>query len=702
MIVRLFFSLMILFCVVQLNAQQGYFRVSPCYNDKVSAYSAVKSGEHFFIITHDLEEGSVADASTKSKILSVDKNCELTDATLFHAKQQKQVSLTINSNTGPASFNALGNRLFICNTGDAATNGKLGIYVLEKTNDGWKIQQTFPFNSAAYNVMHPHYDDLDERLYFSSDKDGGFYNLYYVTYDGKKFGSDLHALTTINDETANDIFPSMKNQKFYFSSDRGSSNRLKIYKSDDDFIGYQKLDNSLFSSEYDDFALTMLSDRTGVFTTNRASEGVVDKQIIFRKKIDCSDFEDYSKRVFDNSYGKRLQRSILLIDEFKNIFGAENELVYKLDIDYLHEHYLKGQTSINSFYCQFFGDVEKISIESMKTSYEKSFKSEHVIDSVIYSFQEESSYELEMESLFTIVENDKNRKEIERKFKEEQQQLEKMEDELTDLTTSVEDYIDTLEAALEDNLKGQKVDLKNLPDYAQEPNSLFYAIQVGAFTEEVGEEFFKNIENVTKIEGAKMTYYITGYCNKLSIAEKSLQKTKKSGYKDAFIIAFCDGERIPVFKAKELIESGKCKPISKSVEPKIDESIPFIFDHPEKTKKEVNDGLYNKAEGAVEALASETINELFYTIQIGVFSKPATSEQIHDLPELLTTLLPDGRIRYSTGFYKSEDEANEDLNQVRTKISDALFITAYYKGDRISLSRAEELLDEKGEGILID
>ncbi len=109
---------------------------------------------------------------------------------------------------------------------------------------------------------------------------------------------------------------------------------------------------------------------------------------------------------------------------------------------------------------------------------------------------------------------------------------------------------------------------------------------------------------------------------------------------------------------------------------------------------------YNKAPGAVKAIAVETKLGLFFTVQIGAYKKPATAKQLKFVDNVVSKLLPDGMIRYSTGIFPSVEAAMPKKNAVIEKgISDA-FVTAYYKGERISLAEAARLLKENGEGIL--
>ena len=109
---------------------------------------------------------------------------------------------------------------------------------------------------------------------------------------------------------------------------------------------------------------------------------------------------------------------------------------------------------------------------------------------------------------------------------------------------------------------------------------------------------------------------------------------------------------------------------------------------------------YNKAPGAVSAKAVEAHLGLFFTVQIGVYSKPATKKQLNYISPLITKKLPNGQLRYSTGMYNSIESADPKRKEALEKGVKHAYITAYYKGERITISEAKELLSANGDAIL--
>lgn len=245
---------------------------------------------------------------------------------------------------------------------------------------------------------------------------------------------------------------------------------------------------------------------------------------------------------------------------------------------------------------------------------------------------------------------------------------------------------------------------KAIPVGVKAPGGLVYRVQVGAFAKPIPEDLFREFTPVTgeKLDNG-ITRYLAGYFGNRQRVLDAQQNIRELGYKDAFVVAYCDGKRISLAEARQLEDQGLCKPMRQdSIVMEVIQNtiaqLPADTIAKYKTEPQISD--YNKAPGAASAIAIEEIKGLFYTVQVGVYNRPATKEQLHDIDPLVTRRLENGQIRYSTGTFRSLDEARpKKAEAVEKGISDA-FITAYYNGERISLQEAKRLLDEQGEAIL--
>jgi len=85
-------------------------------------------------------------------------------------------------------------------------------------------------------------------------------------------------------------------------------------------------------------------------------------------------------------------------------------------------------------------------------------------------------------------------------------------------------------------------------------------------------------------------------------------------------------------------------------------------------------------------------NKLVYKIQIGVFKNSPDEEALKKIPPVSKLTIPDkGLTKYFAGKYSSYEEAQKDLKKVRDSGFSGAFIVAFYKGERISISKAKDI-----------
>jgi len=86
------------------------------------------------------------------------------------------------------------------------------------------------------------------------------------------------------------------------------------------------------------------------------------------------------------------------------------------------------------------------------------------------------------------------------------------------------------------------------------PDGLIYRIQLGVFRNEVSHPFFKGITPVYgfKEEGKDLTTYYAGVFRRKDDAGKALLQVRQKGFRDAFIVAFSDGNVISADRAAVL------------------------------------------------------------------------------------------------------------------------------------------------------
>ncbi len=197
---------------------------------------------------------------------------DLNGNTKFKAAHLLSERFVFDSHTGPACFSTTGDTIFIS---QVLVDGKEGtfrpqLYYAVKYNNRYTKLKALPFNNERYTFSHPFYDSRSNRLYFSSDKEGGKggFDLYYSELSdfGWSNPEPLSGANTIE----NEAFPFVMDNMLFFASDR---------KSKKDGLDYywKILDNSAevnsidgLNSTKDDFGIYIFPGmKKGFVSTNR-------------------------------------------------------------------------------------------------------------------------------------------------------------------------------------------------------------------------------------------------------------------------------------------------------------------------------------------------------------------------------------------------------------------------------------------------
>ena len=206
---------------------------------------------------------------------------------------------------GPLSFSKDGNTIYFTRTNlrrgkpIKAKDGlvKLKIYTATKKDNKWVNIFELPFNNSEYDCAHPSVSNDGRRLYFSSNRPGGFggMDLYVSTLINGKWSDPVNLGPKVNTDK-NEIFPFIHaDGKVYFASNghKGIGN-LDIFctmKTDTGWLKPHNLPEPI-NSRSDDFGLIVSGDKkSGFFSSNRAS-GKGDDDIFTFSAQDGIDFQN--------------------------------------------------------------------------------------------------------------------------------------------------------------------------------------------------------------------------------------------------------------------------------------------------------------------------------------------------------------------------------------------------------------------------
>jgi hypothetical protein len=238
------------------------------------------------------------------------------------------------------------------------------------------------------------------------------------------------------------------------------------------------------------------------------------------------------------------------------------------------------------------------------------------------------------------------------------------------------------------NSTTSSIENKTIPMNVKAPSGLIYRVQVGAFRKPLQNNVYSQFTPVSgELQQNGLTVYMAGYFNSSSNAINARKQIQSLGYSDAFIVAYCNGKKLTLGEARQLEAKGECIPQGDN------EFLVEISKNTQAALKEQNSN-------STTSMTSEITDSksFFFTVQIGVYNKPINEkEKFPSLPEISTSISPKKQIRYATGKFTNLNEAKTRKNEaVASGISDA-FIVAYYKGERITIAQATELISKNEE-----
>ena len=148
---------------------------------------------------------------------------------------------------------------------------KMNIYFSELTGKESDIKP-FKYNGTS-NTGHPTFTKNGTRMYFASDRPGGYgqLDIWYSDWENGGWTNPMNAGPSVNSEK-NELYPKVSNDRLFFSSDRRDQGYggLDLYYIS--LVGENKFAYNLrapINSPYDDFAVTFSDSKNGYFSSNR-------------------------------------------------------------------------------------------------------------------------------------------------------------------------------------------------------------------------------------------------------------------------------------------------------------------------------------------------------------------------------------------------------------------------------------------------
>ena len=217
------------------------------------------------------------------------------------------------------------------------------------------------------------------------------------------------------------------------------------------------------------------------------------------------------------------------------------------------------------------------------------------------------------------------------------------------------------------------------------PEGIIYKIQIGAFFRLVPDTLFKvKPISIEKKEGSRYYKYLFGQFMTYDGALAALNKIRLLGYKNAFIVAYKNGERILVYAArKEQRLNQNYNILSQTEIAAINNSSSY---NPNSVKSIENNNV------ELESLSTLPSDRKLYTVQIGVFKNRPNQAFLNAFDDIYYEKTNYGFTRYFTGIFDTYSKAIERKQYAVSRgIRDA-FIVFYDSGKR-QLSNIRNAID---------
>ena len=192
-------------------------------------------------------------------------------------------NLTTILNDGPVTFNSSRDTIYYSRNQDVSSKlsdisgprNKLGIFSATLIAGQWTKVRDIRINNEWYNVTTPCLSPDGKKLFFASDKPGGFggSDLYYSEWKNDRWEDPVNLGPVINTK-GNESYPYLNaSGELFFSSDGlggygGKDIYFSLY-SDSTWLTPVCLDPSI-NSKFDDFGIVTDSEmKEGYFSSNR-------------------------------------------------------------------------------------------------------------------------------------------------------------------------------------------------------------------------------------------------------------------------------------------------------------------------------------------------------------------------------------------------------------------------------------------------
>lgn len=306
-------------------------------------------------------QNGIVYVSSRLKSGPVDRKIGETFFELFYSElgpkgvPAKPVNFSVELNSrlheGPVCFNREGNRIFFTrnNLRDGITRadakGRVGLKIYEAVRGeyDWVNLTELPFNSDDFSCMHPSLSPDGTRIFFASDKPGGYggFDLYVVERKGDTWSDMINLGPEVN-TPGNEVFPFIhETGTLFFASDGhkglGGMDVFSIDLSTRTWGAVTNLGEPI-NSRADDFGFILNPDgNAGFFSSDRAEGAGKDDIYGFRaphgiRGLARPQETPLLATVYDGVNNRRMPRATLRVFERGSDGLIANTALYNVEL----------------------------------------------------------------------------------------------------------------------------------------------------------------------------------------------------------------------------------------------------------------------------------------------------------------------------------------------------------------------------------
>ncbi len=251
---------------------------------------------------------------------------------------------------GPVAFSRNGDQIFFTSNNqkrgmqraDDQGRVRLKIYTARRGNQDWENVTELPFNADEYSCQHPSLSRDGKRLFFASDRPGGYggYDIWFVDRATQGWSEPVNLGPAINSK-GNEVFPFIHYSGYLFYSSDGSYEGLgglDIFSVNTRNLPdvHPQIFSAPFNTPFDDLGFVLEDDgKRGFFSSDRPGGAGKDDIYQFESVYSLAgDMDNYVARamveIVDEKTGQPIPDASIFILE-KDPYGfVTGETIYDM------------------------------------------------------------------------------------------------------------------------------------------------------------------------------------------------------------------------------------------------------------------------------------------------------------------------------------------------------------------------------------